>query len=70
MKECPAEVIKRADILYYNSFSGFQGPHGGGKDCFVLCYFDSEALIRDMDEIRKESGRPPCLMIVGLVMTT
>ncbi len=34
---CPADVETRATILYANGFSGFQGPHGGGRDRFVLC---------------------------------
>jgi hypothetical protein len=35
---CPQEVIDRAAVLYHNGFSGFQGPPGGGKDRFVLCW--------------------------------
>ncbi len=61
MQECPPDVVKRAEALYNNSFSGFQPPHGGGKDCFVICYFDSKDLIKDMPEIRKESG---CVSLV------
>lgn len=53
---CPVDVKKRAEVLYHNGFAGFQGPDGGGKDCFVICYFDSEALSKDLDEVRRESG--------------
>lgn len=39
---CPQKVIDRAEILYHNGITGFQGPHGGGKDRFVLCYLNTE----------------------------
>lgn len=38
LETCPQEVIDRADVLYFNGFSGFQGPPNGGKDRFVLCW--------------------------------
>ena len=38
---CPQKVIDRASILYHNGLTGFQGPHGGGKDLFVLCFLNS-----------------------------
>lgn len=36
--KCPDEVTKRAAVLYHNGISGFQGPPGGGKNVFVLCW--------------------------------
>jgi len=38
---CPQKVIDRAKILYHNGVTGFQEPHGGGKDRFVLCLFNT-----------------------------
>lgn len=38
---CPQKVVDRANILYHNGVTGFQGPHGGGKDLFVLCLFNT-----------------------------
>lgn len=35
---CPADVVRRAEILYHNGFMGFQGPPGAGKSRFVLCW--------------------------------
>ena len=58
---CPEKVSQRADILYWNGFSGFQGPPGGGKDLFVLCWInlnwdEASAFERNvLPEIRKQS---------------
>lgn len=63
LEECPPEVINRADVLYFNGFSGFQGPPGGGKDRFVLCwphfggFTESERFERDVvPQLRESSG--------------
>lgn len=40
---CPQKVIDRAKILYHNGITGFQEPHGGGKDRFVLCLFNTDS---------------------------
>lgn len=55
MDHCPDDVKKRGEILHSNGFSGFQAPDGGGKDCFVVCFFDDESLIANLDEIKKET---------------
>lgn len=52
---CPEKVKIRAAALYCNGFTGFQEPDGGGKDCFVVCMFDDEKLIVDLEEIKKEA---------------
>ena len=39
--ECPEDLKKRAQILYYNGFSGFQAPGEGTiGDKFVICWCD------------------------------
>lgn len=53
--ECPEEVVKRARVLYYNSFSGFQGPHEGGKNQFIVCFL-AEVDEVELNAIHHESG--------------
>lgn len=55
MDPCPDDVKKRGEILNCNGFSGFQAPDGGGKDCFVVCFFDDESLIANLEAIKKET---------------
>ncbi len=58
MKTCPEGVKRRADVLYHNSFIGFQPPtdtSGSNKDCFVICIFDDSKLIADIEAIKKEA---------------
>lgn len=59
MEACPTEVIGRANVLYSNSFCGFQAPRGEGivlKDHFGVCYYYDETLETNLAEIKEESG--------------
>lgn len=53
--ECPNDVKIRGDILYMNGFSGFQAPHGGGKDRFIICFHNNDDIGKDIDKIKIES---------------
>lgn len=53
MDSCPDALLSRANILYFNSFNGFQGPD---SDYFYICLFNNDELIDDLTDINRDAN--------------